>query len=451
MSEEYLLLSVIEFTFSRKVFITQLYSSASKVLIMIQHAKPIGFEKGYVKSLKCRECGREYPPTKIYACEHCFAPLEVIYDFDYITLNKDLIKNRDKTLWRYRELLPINDYEKIVDIGAGFTPLKECKRLAEALNLRRIYVKNDTVNPTGSFKDRPASVAVSKALELGFRAVGCASTGNLAAATAAHAAKAGLPCYVFIPSSTEKSKVLQAAAYGAKIIAVKGTYDDANRLAAQASDEYEWALVNINIRPYYVEGSKTIAFEVCEQIGWRAPENIVVPMGSGALLCAVWRALKQLYEIGLIEGLGTRLIGAQPEGCSPIVQAFKSKHEEVFPIEKPKTVAKSLAIGDPGDGIYALKAIRESEGFAEYATDEEIVEGMKLLAKTEGIFAEPAGGVSIAVLKKLIEQGEISRDEEVVCLITGSGFKSLEIFSSYTFGVVEIAPDFNHLKDAISS
>ncbi|MEM3957072.1 MAG: threonine synthase [Thermoproteota archaeon] len=417
---------------------------------MISHTKSVGFEKGYVKSLKCRECGREYPPTKIYACEHCFAPLEVIYDFDSITLNKDLIKNREKTLWRYRELLPINDYEKIVDIGAGFTPLKECKRLAEALNLKKLYVKNDTVNPTGSFKDRPASVAVSKALELGFRAVGCASTGNLAAATAAHAAKAGLPCYVFIPSGTERGKVLQAAAYGAKIISVKGTYDDANRLAAQASDEYEWALVNINIRPYYVEGSKTIAFEVCEQIGWTLPENIVVPMGSGALLCAVWRALKQFDEIGLIDGTGTKLIGAQPEGCSPIAKAFKSKTEEVFPVEKPKTVAKSLAIGDPGDGIYALRAIRESKGFAEYATDEEIVEGMKLLAKTEGIFAEPAGGVSIAVLKKLVEQGEISRDEEVVCFITGSGFKSLEVFSSYASSVIEIQPDSDHLKDAIS-
>ncbi|MBO3809909.1 MAG: pyridoxal-phosphate dependent enzyme, partial [Candidatus Brockarchaeota archaeon] len=227
-------------------------------------------------------------------------------------------------------------------------------------------------------------------------------------------------------------------------------YDDANRLAAQASDECEWALVNINIRPYYVEGSKTIAFEVCEQIGWRPPENIVVPMGSGALLCAVWRALKQFDEIGLINGTGTKLIGAQPEGCSPIAKAFKSKSEEVFPVEKPKTVAKSLAIGDPGDGIYALRAIRESEGFAEYATDEEIVEGMKLLAKTEGIFAEPAGGVSIAVLKKLVEQGEISKDEEVVCLVTGSGFKSLEVFSSYASSVIEIPPDSTRLKDAIS-
>lgn len=406
--------------------------------------------RGHVRSLKCRECGREYAPSKIYACEHCFAPIEVTYDLASINLSRSLLENREKTLWRYRELLPVNDYNRIVDIGAGFTPLKECKRLAEALNLRRIYVKNDTVNPTGSFKDRPASVAVSKALELGFKAVGCASTGNLAAATAAHAAKAGLPCYVFIPFDTEKSKILQAAAYGAKIIAVKGTYDDANRLAAQASDEYEWALVNINIRPYYVEGSKTIAFEVCEQMGWRAPENIVVPMGSGALLCAVWRALKQFEEIGLIDGLGTRLIGAQPEGCSPIAKAFKSKTEEVLPVEKPKTVAKSLAIGDPGDGIYALKAIRESKGFAEYATDEEIVEGMKLLAKTEGIFAEPAGGVSVAVLKKLVEQGEISRDEEVVCLVTGSGFKSLEVFSSDASSVIEIPPDSIHLKDAVN-
>jgi len=414
------------------------------------HAGLTKFEESkHIRSLKCRECGREYPPTKIYACDHCFAPLEVIYDLDSLNLSKGLIKNREKTLWRYRELLPLSNHGRIVDIGAGFTPLQECKRLAEALNLKRLYVKNDTVNPTGSFKDRPASVAVSKALELGFRAVGCASTGNLAAAIAAHAAKAGIPSYVFIPSDTEKNKVLQAAAYGAKIIAVKGTYDDANRLAAQASEEYEWALVNINTRPYYVEGSKTIAFEICEQMGWRAPENIVIPMGSGALLCAVWRAIKQFEKIGLVNELGTRLIGAQPEGCSPIARAFKLNSEEVFPVEEPKTIAKSLAIGDPGDGIYALKAIRESNGFAEYATDDEIVEGMKLLAKTEGIFAEPAGGVSIAVLKKLVEQGEIARDEEVVCCVTGSGFKSSEIFLSNMTGIVEIEPDLSSLKEAI--
>lgn len=403
-------------------------------------------ENRFIKFLRCRECGEEYPPTKIYACEHCFGPLEVVYDTDSINISRSLIESRSKTLWRYRELLPLKSYKTVIDLGAGFTPLQECKRLAEALNLRRLYVKNDTVNPTGSFKDRPASVAVSKALEFNFRAVGCASTGNLAAATAAHAARAGLPCYVFIPLNIERSKVLQAAAYGAKIIAVRGTYDDANRLAAQTSDEYNWALANINIRPYYVEGSKTIAFEVCEQLGWRAPDNIIVPMGSGALLCAVWRAIKQFEETGLIDGSGTRLVGAQPEGCSPIAKAFKANSDEVSPVEKPSTIAKSLAIGDPGDGVYALKAIRESKGFAEYATDEEIIEGMRLLAKIEGIFAEPAGGVSIAVLKKLVEYREISRDEEVVCCVTGSGFKSSELFLNLTSNIVEVKPDLDSLR-----
>ena len=373
----------------------------------------------------------------------------MVYDLDSVNISKGSFSKRPKSLWRYRELLPVEDERRVVDLGAGFTTLHECKRLAKALNLKRLYVKDDTVNPTNSFKDRPAAVAVSKALEFGFKAVGCASTGNLAAATAAHAAKAGIPCYVFVPSNTETNKVLQAATYGAKIIAVKGTYDEANRLAAQASDEYDWALVNINIRPYYTEGSKTLAYEVCEQLRWRAPENIVIPMGSGALLCAIWRGLNQFRALDLIDGLETRVVGAQPKGCSPIVSAFKSNSEDVTPVERPETVTKSLAIGDPGDGIYALKVIRESRGFAEYATDEEILEGIKLLAKTEGIFAEPAGGVTIAVLKRLIDSGEVPRDEEVVCCVTGSGFKSSETILETVPKLVEIEPTVEELKKVI--
>jgi len=399
--------------------------------------------------LKCRECGEEYPPTKIYACDHCFGPLEVVYNLDSVKLDRNSFKKRPNTLWRYHELLPAEDKTKIVDLGAGFTILRECRRLGKALGLRKLYVKDDTINPTGSFKDRPATVAVSKALEFGFKAVGCASTGNLAAATAAHAAKAGIPCYVFIPSNTEINKILQAATYGAEIIAVKGTYDEANRLAAQASDEYEWALVNINIRPYYAEGSKTLAFETCEQLGWRTPDNIIIPMGSGALLCAVWRGLKQFRDLGLIDELKTKVIGAQPQGCSPIVSAFKSNSGEVIPVEEPKTIAKSLAIGDPGDGIYALKIIQESGGIAESATDEEIIEGIKILAKTEGIFAEPAGGVAIAVLKNLIKSGEIPKDEEVVCCVTGSGFKSSETILESVPKPVEIEPSLEELKKII--
>jgi len=404
----------------------------------------------YLKTLRCRECGKEFPPTRIHACEDCFGSLEAVYDLNSIELDKKSFSQRPNTLWRYHELLPIEDKTKIIDLGAGFTTLRECKRLARALNIKRLYVKDDTINPTGSFKDRPASVAVSKALEFNFKAVGCASTGNLAAATAAHAAKAGIPCYVFIPSDTETNKVLQAATYGARIISVKGTYDEANRLAAQASYEYDWALVNINIRPYYTEGSKTLAFETCEQLEWRAPENIIIPMGSGALLCAVWRGLKQFEQLGLIDELKTRVIGAQPLGCSPIVSAFKTDSDDVLPLERPETIAKSLAIGDPGDGIYALRVIRESNGSAEHATDEEILEGIKILAKTEGIFAEPARGVTIAVLKNLIESGEIPRDEEVVCCVTGSGFKSSKTILETIRKPVEIEPSIEELGKIVS-
>lgn len=368
------------------------------------------------------------------------------YDLDEIDLNRNAFKKRLHSLWRYRELLPIENVKDIVDLGAGYTLLHKCERLAKKLGIKKLYVKNDTVNPSGSFKDRPATVAVSKALEFGFKAVGCASTGNLAAATAAHAAKAELPCYVFVPANIEVNKILQAATYGAKIVAVNGTYDEANRLAAQASEEYNLALVNINVRPYYVEGSKTLVFEVCEQLGWRAPENIVIPIGSGALLCAIWRGLRQFRELGLIDEVETKIIGAQPEGCSPVVNAFRSNSDDVFPIEKPETIAKSLAIGDPGDGIYALRIIRESGGVVEAATDEEILDCIKLLAKYEGIFTEPAGGVTIAVLRRLIESGEISRDEEVVCCVTGSGFKSSETILKTIPKFVEINPSLDELK-----
>lgn len=413
------------------------------------HINTVKYKKTYIKTLKCRECGRQFPPVRIYACPHCFGPLEVVYDLDSIELDRNSFKKRPNSLWRYYEFLPVKDKANVVNLGAGLTILHDCKRLAETLGLKKLYVKDDTVNPTGSFKDRPATVAVSKALELGYKAVGCASTGNLAAATAAHAAKARIPCYVFIPSNTEINKVLQAATYGAKIIAVKGTYDEANRLAAQASDLYDWALVNINLRPYYVEGSKTLAFETCEQLEWRAPDNIIIPMGSGALLCAVWRGLNQFNRIGLIDEFKTRVIGAQPEGCSPIVTAFKSDSDDVVPVEKPNTIAKSLAIGDPGDGIYALNAIRESRGAAESATDTEILDGIKLLAKTEGIFSEPAGGVTIAVLKKLVDSGEIPRDEEVVCCVTGNGFKSTDAILNIFTGVVEIESTIEELRKIV--
>jgi len=403
----------------------------------------------HVRALRCRECGEEFPPVKIYACEDCFGPLEVSYNLDSIELSKGSFENRPKTVWRYFELLPLYDKTKIVDLGAGYTILHKCDRLAKTLGLKNLYIKDDTVNPTNSFKDRPATVAMSKALEFGAKAVGCASTGNLAAAASAHAAKAGIPCYVFVPADIELNKILQAAMYGARIVAVKGTYDEANRLAAQASEVYDWAFANINIRPYYVEGSKTLAFEVCEQLEWRSPDHIVVPTASGALLCAIWRGLNQFKELGLIDDIETKVTGAQPSGCSPIVSAFKSNTLDVKPIEYPRTIAKSLAIGDPGDGIYALRSIRESGGAAESATDAEILEAIQLLAKTEGVFAEPAGGVAIAVLKKLVELGEVQPDEEVVCCVTGSGFKAAENLLSSIPKPVEIEPNLEALARII--
>lgn len=386
---------------------------------------------GQVISLKCRECGKEYTPTVIYVCGECFGPLDAIYDYDSIKLDKKALQDRPKNLWRYQELLPIQDSSNIVDIGGGYTILQKSTKLAKILGLNNLYFKNDSVNPTFSFKDRPASVAVSKALEFGFTAVGCASTGNLAAAVAAHAAKAGLPCYIFIPSSVELNKVVQAETYGAKIIKIDGTYDDANRLAAQAAEKNNWAFANINIRPYYVEGSKTLAFEVAEQLNWEAPDHVIVPLGSGAMINAIRKGFAELSKIGLHGNWKVKLTGAQPEGCAPIVHAFRSQSNRIIPIERPRTIVESLAIGDPGDGEYAVRTIRQSGGFAESAADIEILEAIRLLARTEGIFTEPAGGVTVAVLKKLIDIGAISPDEKTVCYITGNGLKTIQTLAGF--------------------
>ncbi|WP_309492466.1 threonine synthase [Candidatus Hecatella orcuttiae] len=407
----------------------------------------VGLEKKIF--LKCRECGREYPPVRLYACEDCFGPLEVVYDLDSLSLRRSSFEGKPKNLWRYFELLPINDKANIVNLEAGYTILHKSSRLAEMLGLKNLYIKDDTVNPTYSFKDRPTSVAVSKALEFGVQAVGCASTGNLACATAAHAAKAGLPCYVFVPSDIEMNKIVQISVYGARIVAIKGTYDDANTLAAQACETYGWALVNINMRPYYVEGSKTLAFEVCEQLNWEPPDHVIVPTASGALLCAIAKGFEELHRLGLISRNDVRISSAQPAGCAPIVSAFKAGSLEVTPIEHPETIAKSLAIGDPADGVYALKTIRESGGVGEDATDEEISEGVQLLAKTEGVFAEPAGGVVIAALKKMVEQGDIQPDERVVCYITGNGLKTPEAVSEILAQPTEIEPRMDSLKNII--
>jgi threonine synthase len=344
----------------------------------------------------------------------------------------------------------VQDKTKIVDLGAGHTILHKCDRLAYVLGLKTLYAKDDSVNPTYSFKDRPATVAASKAVEFYAKAFGAASTGNLAAAVAAHAAKAGLPCYVFVPVDIEPIKIVQASIYGAKIVAVKGTYDEANRLASQAAETYDWAFANINVRPYYVEGSKTLAFEVCEQLGWETPDHVVVPMGSGALLCAIQRGFDEFKKLNLIENTKIRVSGAQPSGNAPIVNAVKSNANDIIPVEYPDTIAKSLAVGDPGSGLEAVRTIRQSGGTAESVSNAEIVEGIKLLAKTEGIFTEPAGGVTVAVLKKLVESGDISPDESVICYITGNGLKATEAVLPYVPKPVEIEPDLKSFEKAFN-
>ncbi len=364
-------------------------------------------------------------------------------------MTREEISRRPKTIWRYRELLPLNDYESAVDLGTGLSTLRKATNLGLQLGLSNLYIKDDTVNPTNSFKDRPASVAVSKAKEFGAVAVGCPSTGNLAASVAAHAAKAGLPCYIFVPSNTELNKVLQASIYGACIIAVNGTYDQANRLAAQAAEHYGWAFANINLRSYYVEGSKTLAFEVCEQLGWEAPDSIIIPLGSGALFCAVHRGLEQFKRVGLVEDKPTRLIGAQAEGCAPIADAFKAGLDDVLPIEHPHTLAKSLAIGDPGDGYYVLRNARATGGTVEAVSDDEILEAIKLVAEKEGVFAEPAGGVTIAVVKRLAEEGYFDADEKVVCAVTGSGFKAADTIQQALNEPALIEPTLNDLIELL--
>jgi threonine synthase len=379
-----------------------------------------------IKSLQCRECKKEYAPTFKYICDECFGPLDVHYDFP--SVNKNTFTNREHTYWRYFELLPIAEKSNIVSIGAGMTPLIKADKLGQALGLNNLYIKNDSVNPTFSFKDRPAGVAVSKAKEFGLSSVGCASTGNLASATAAHAAKGGFPCYVFAPSDIEHAKITQALAYGANFIAVDGTYDDANRIAAQIGDSKGIGIVNINMRSYYVEGSKTLAFEVAEQLGWQVPDNLVVPVGSGAMLNAICKGFEELESLSLIGKVsGMHMIASQPRGCAPIVDAFKKNNSDVIPVENPDIIAKSLAIGDPGDGRYVLKRLKQYNGYAEESSNREILDAIMLLAKTEGIFTEPAGGVSVAVLKKLVEERKIDKNDSTICYVTGNGLKTTEV------------------------
>ncbi len=375
--------------------------------------------------LRCRECKKEYDSTFKYICDECFGPLDVHYNFPSLT--KNTFVNREQTYWRYFELLPIADKSNIISINAGMTPLVKAEKLGKEIGLNNLYIKNDSVNPTFSFKDRPAGVAISKAKEFGLESVGCASTGNLASATAAHAAKAGLPCYIFAPSDIEHAKIAQALSYGSHYIAVDGTYDDANRIAAQVGDSKGVGVVNINMRSYYVEGSKTLAYEVAEQLNWQVPDQLIVPTGSGAMLNAICKGFEELETVSLVDKVSQMHMNcAQANGCAPIVTAFKKNSTDVLPVENPDTVAKSLAIGDPGDGRYVLKRLKQFNGIAEESNNKEILDAILLLAKTEGIFTEPAGGVSVAVLKKMVEQGKIDKNEITVCYVTGNGLKATE-------------------------
>lgn len=405
---------------------------------------------GIIQSLICRECKKEYKPQFRYICEDCFGPLDVKYIYPN-NLKRELFESRkEKTYWRYFELLPIRDKNNIVSINSGFTPLQKSTNLSKDLRLKSLYIKNDSVNPTFSFKDRPAGVAVSRAKEIDLKAVGCASTGNLASATAAHAAVARLPCYIFAPVGLEPVKISQALAYGAEFVAVDGTYDDANRVASVIGDSKGIGVVNINMRPYYVEGSKTLAYEVAEQLNWQLPDYLVIPVGSGAMLNAICKGFEELSEIGLIDDVSNlKIIAAQPHGCSPIVDAFKSNSNEIFPVEKPNTIAKSLAIGDPGDGMYVLKRLKQYHGIAESATNQEIINGILKLSKTEGIFTEPAGGVSVAVLQKLVESGKIDRDADIVCYVTGNGLKSTEAIIDMLPKPFTVKPDIQMVSTII--
>jgi threonine synthase len=402
-----------------------------------------------IKGLRCRECGNELPLQPAYVCDLCFGPLDVVYDYDYLRsyLSRERIASGPKSIWRYLDLLPVSG-DRLVDLQPGFTPLLKADNLARAIGLRNLFIKNDSVNPTFSFKDRVVAVASTKALEFAFDTIACASTGNLAGSVAAHGAKAGLRTFIFIPADLEQGKVIGTAVYGPTVVAIKGNYDHVNRLCTEISEKYNWAFVNINLRPYYSEGSKTLAFEVVEQLGWRAPDHVVVPIASGSLLTKIKKGLDELALVGLIDTVHTRISGAQAQGCSPVARAFKEGVDDVTPV-LPNTIAKSLSIGNPADGYYALKVVRNTGGAIEAVTDAEIVEGIQLLARTEGIFTETAGGVTIAVLKRLAETGVIHPDELTVAYVTGNGLKTQEAVAGHLEQPITIAPTLADFEAAL--
>jgi threonine synthase len=408
--------------------------------------------ESFMRALKCRECGREYPLTATHVCEFDFGPLEVAYDYDRIkkSLTREAIQSRHTSMWRYRELLPVAN-EPTVGLQVGFTPLVKADRLAKRLGIRELWIKNDTVNyPTLSFKDRVVSVALSRSRELGFDTVACASTGNLANSVAANAASVGLKAYVFIPHDLEQGKILNSLIYNANVISIKGHYDEVNRLCAEIAGKFGWAFVNVNMRPYYAEGSKSMAYEITEQLGWQIPQHTVVPMASGSLLTKIHKGYQELIKLGLAKETECKIHGAQATGCSPISAAQKSGLDFFKPV-KPNTIAKSLAIGTPADGFYALKVMKETGGAAEDVTDDEIREGIRLLAETEGIFAETAGGVTVGVAKKLIASGKIPHNDSAVLCITGNGLKTLDAVDGHVGRPREIKPSLREFETLVAN
>lgn len=401
-------------------------------------------------ALKCKECGTEYEPRAIHVCELCFGPLEVAYDYDALRrqVTRATIQAGPHSIWRYRPFLPV-ETDRPIDVGTGLTPLMQAHRLARRLGLKRLYIKNDAVNmPTLSFKDRVVSVALTRAQELGFTTVSCASTGNLANSTAAIAAHAGLDCCVFIPADLEAGKVMGTLIYSPTVMAVEGNYDQVNRLCSEVANTQGWGFVNINLRPYYSEGSKTLGYEVAEQLGWQLPDHIVAPLASGSLFTKIYKGFREFVEVGLVEDKPVRFSGAQAEGCSPIAQAYKDGRDFISPV-KPNTIAKSIAIGNPADGVYAVDIARKTGGAIESVTDTEIVAGIKLLAETEGIFTETAGGTTIATLKKLVEAGKIDPEETTVVYITGNGLKTQEAVQGDVGEPLTIEPKLDSFERAL--
>ena len=403
----------------------------------------------FANALRCRECKREYPLDPIYVCDFCFGPLEVAYDYDAMreAVSRDSIERGPLSVWRYADLLPC-DAEDAVDIQAGYTPLLKADRLGKELGLSNLYLKNDCANPTWSFKDRVVTVAATKAREFGFKTLACASTGNLANSVAAHAARAGLDSFVFIPSDLEQGKIVASSIYNVTLVAIDGNYDEVNRLCSELAGKYPWAFVNVNMRPYYAEGSKTLAYEVAEQLGWRAPDHCVVPMASGSLYVKIWKGLQELAKLQLIDSVQTTMSGIQAEGCSPIVTAWEAGTKTIRPV-RPSTIAKSLAIGNPADGYYALEVMAETGGACAAVSDAEVVQGIKLLARTEGIFAETAGGVTVAGLKRMAESGHIRPDEVTVVFITGAGLKTVEAVIDELKPPLRVKPTIASFEEAL--